>query len=215
VVQGQRSGIQRKSERETESQAAQAPEVSQPGEPAEIEADAVGNRIAESLHGNDRAQHIDAARPGKERAPAMGAKLDPTKVHLAGKNPLRGPKKDQLGHGPETNAVHVGNAAQAGVQQPPQHHVFPQEERAWFASRGVDVDAYCVNLDEAHHYAVHRLDWNARIMKALRDAESVKPKGQRLTVGEMLTIVRPIMAAVQIASLPFVKYGSPRPEKNP
>jgi hypothetical protein len=211
AVQGQRAGVQRKEEPSADAtQDAGGVEVSQPGDPAEKEADAVGDHVAAKLHGDAHEQEGDEAQPGKEQAPEIGAKLDETKIHRAGKDPLRGANKDRMGAGPEANAVRVGNAVQAGVVRPPQHHVFPQEERAWFAARGVDVDNYCVNISEDQHYALHKLDWNARVMEALRGAERKTKK--RLTAAEMEAIVRPIMARMRI-DLPFVKYSSERPEK--
>jgi hypothetical protein len=47
-------------------------------------------------------------------------------------------------------------------------------------------------------------------MEALRDAERKMKK--KLTGPEMEAVVRPIMARMRI-DLPFVKYGSERPEK--
>jgi Domain of unknown function (DUF4157) len=51
VVQGQKSGVQRKAEGGEEEKGA---EVSQPGEPAEKEADAVGDEVADKLHGDEK-----------------------------------------------------------------------------------------------------------------------------------------------------------------
>lgn len=121
------------------AEAAGQAQVSLPGEPAEREADAVADHVAEQLHGDGK----DGEKPveaGKEAAPAIGAKLDPSKIHLAGKDPLRAGTRNALGGGPTTGAMHVGNAAQAGVTRTPRHHVFPQEHRAWFSERGLDID---------------------------------------------------------------------------
>jgi hypothetical protein len=93
VVQGQRSGIQRKAEEGAE-------EVSEPGEPAEKEADAVADGVAEGLHGKGgeagekgagqaadgekgeakpdgeaKAGGAEAKAPAEEKAPEIGAKL--------------------------------------------------------------------------------------------------------------------------------------------
>lgn len=219
VVQGQRSAIARQAD-DAHAHGPDGVEVSQPGEPAEQEADSVGDHIANQLHGGGEIASSDHLAP-KERAPAIGAKLDPAKVHLAGKDPLRGPKKDTLGHGPETNAVHVGNAVQAGVQQPPQHHVFPQaqEHAQWFADRGVNVHDYCVTLPKDHHEALHakppkvanpatakeaaKWEWNNAVMTLLKDAE--KARGRRLTVRDMVLLVRPLMTQYGLTG-PFEKY---------
>ncbi len=58
-----------------------------------------------------------------------------------------------------------------------EHHVFPQEFRAMFAKRGIDVDDFVVDVDVATHRAIHgggnwRLarkewegEWNSRILR--------------------------------------------------
>jgi hypothetical protein len=78
VVQGQRSGVQRKAEDAAPGAAEhggneEGGEVSQPGEPAEQEADAVAEKVATDLHGGEAAK---ADRLGKSQAPAIGAKLN-------------------------------------------------------------------------------------------------------------------------------------------
>jgi Domain of unknown function (DUF4157) len=88
AVQAQKSGVQRKSvginedaglEGEADAMGAQAAaggrEVSQPHEPAEQEADAVGDKVADSLHGGG-GSHGKAGDGAKEAAPKIGAKLD-------------------------------------------------------------------------------------------------------------------------------------------
>ena len=79
VVQGQRSGVQRKAEPTDEKEKDQ--EVSQPGEPAEVEADAVADQVADSLHDEkDGDEKKGDAKKGdakeKEKAPPIAAKLD-------------------------------------------------------------------------------------------------------------------------------------------
>jgi hypothetical protein len=216
VVQGQRSGVQRKADEGDEET---GPEVSQPDEPAEKEADQVADQVAGNLHdGSPRGeaseseqQHggeePEAKEPTTQAAPALAAKLDPGKIHLAGKDPLRGSQREQMGSGPEVGAMHVGNAVQAGVQASPQHHVFPQEHRTWFAERGVDVDEFCITLEQSHHEAIHakppgdakgpaadearKWEWNAAIMGALRREEQVR--GRKLVRDEMIATARRLM----------------------
>lgn len=218
TVQGARSGVQRKEAEGAEAGGEHAAEVSQPGEPAEQEADAAGDHVADQLHGAPKPAG-EGAKPGKQPAPAIGAKLDANKVHLAGKAPLRGQKKDELGAGPEAGAVHVGNAVQAGVQQSPQHHVFPQQHRAWFLERGVNVDDYCITMPKDHHEAVHakppsgakgkeadearEWEWNAAVMKVLKQAESKRK--QKLSAKDMLVLVQPLMSAYGFSGA-FEKY---------
>lgn len=72
VVQGQRSGVQRKAEdgeEETES-----PEVSSPDEPAEKEADAVADKVADGLHA-EGGEAGEAEKVEEEPAP-ISAKLE-------------------------------------------------------------------------------------------------------------------------------------------
>ncbi len=112
--------------------------------------------------------------------------------------------------------MRVGNAQQARVTKPPQHHVFPQnaKDKAWFAERGVDVDNFCVNLPQSDHELLHDVnDWNRQVMLLLTQAEKRKGKGQKLTLPEMLTAIQPLMAATKLTGLPFVRYGSPRPDE--
>jgi hypothetical protein len=72
VVQGQKGGIQRKAE--SEAGPAEAPEVSQPHETAEVEADQTADHVAESLHGGADKAHEKAKAPSAA-APNVAAKL--------------------------------------------------------------------------------------------------------------------------------------------
>jgi hypothetical protein len=98
--------------------------------------------------------------------------------------------------------MHETGRAGAGMSEAPKHHVLPDEHREWFEERGftgdMDIDQFCVKLEEAHHQAIHgggdwRLgrmwpgEWNRMIMKALRDAET--DAGQMLTRNQILRIV--------------------------
>jgi hypothetical protein len=96
VVQGQRSGIQRKANESAEGhdQADASPAVSQPNEPAEQEADAVGDRVAEGLHGDgarkgaaphDANDSGATEKPPQQNAPPIAAKLKPGTVSMAGR----------------------------------------------------------------------------------------------------------------------------------
>lgn len=109
--------------------------------------------------------------------------------------------------------MRVGNAQQARVTKPPQHHLFPQNDadKKWFADRGINVDDYCVNLPQSDHELVHDVhDWNAQVMSILRRKE--KQEHRKLTAAEMLVAIRPLMVAAKINGLPIVKYGSERPD---
>jgi hypothetical protein len=92
------------------------------------------------------------------------------------------------------------------MAEPPEHHVLPKEFREWFEKRGftgeMDIDPFCVRLEQAHHQAIHGGgnwkmgrtwpgEWNRMIMEALRDAEA--EAGQMLTRNEVLDIVAEAM----------------------
>ena len=67
--------------------------------------------------------------------------------------------RDALGDGPEVRGMHETGRAGAGMSEPPKHHVLPQEHREWFEQRGftgdMDIDQFCVRLEQAHHEAIH------------------------------------------------------------
>jgi hypothetical protein len=55
--------------------------VSQPGDPAEKEADAVADHVADQIHGDGKnAKTGEHGAAGKEQAPAIGAKLEPSAI---------------------------------------------------------------------------------------------------------------------------------------
>jgi len=110
--------------------------------------------------------------------------------------------REALGDGPEVRAMNVTGKAGAGMAKPPRHHVMPKEFREWFEKRGfigeMDIDQFCVRLDQAHHQAIHgggdwKLgrtwpgEWNRMIMEALYEAEA--EAGRMLTRNAILNIV--------------------------
>jgi hypothetical protein len=110
--------------------------------------------------------------------------------------------REALGDGPEVRAMRVTGRAGAGMAEPPRHHVLPKEFREWFERRGftgdMDIDQFCVKLEQAHHEAIHgggdwKLgrtwpgEWNRMIMSRLREAEVLA--GRMLTRNELLEIV--------------------------
>jgi hypothetical protein len=110
--------------------------------------------------------------------------------------------RDALGDGPEVRGMRETGRAGAGMAEPPQHHVLPQEHREWFEKRGftgaMEIDQFCVEMEQAHHQAIHgggnwRLgrtwpgEWNQMIMEALQKAET--RTGEMLTRNEILKIV--------------------------
>ncbi|HEX8706062.1 MAG TPA: DUF2380 domain-containing protein [Myxococcaceae bacterium] len=110
--------------------------------------------------------------------------------------------REALGDGPEVRAMRETGKAGAGMSEAPRHHVMPDEHRVWFEKRGftgdMDIDEFCVRLEQAHHQAVHgggdwRLgrmwpgEWNRMIMETLLKAEAKTRR--RLTHNEILDIV--------------------------
>lgn len=97
VVQGQRSGIQRKAEDDANDGHAdgdaQKAEVSDPGEPAEKEADAVADTVADDLHGDDKKQKDGKQKGDKKNAHAGESKAEESKPDEKGAAAKEQPSK--------------------------------------------------------------------------------------------------------------------------
>ncbi|NVJ10104.1 DUF2380 domain-containing protein [Myxococcus sp. AM001] len=119
--------------------------------------------------------------------------------------------REALGDSPEVRGMRVTGKAGAGMSEAPKHHVLPKEHREWFEARGfkgdMDIDQFCVRLEQAHHEAIHgggnwklgRMwpdEWSRRIMRALQDAEV--SAGRPLTRNAILKIVGKNMKAYDI-----------------
>lgn len=115
--------------------------------------------------------------------------------------------------------MQVTGRAGAGMSKAPKHHVLPEEFRAWFEKRGfrgdMDIDKFCVRLEQAHHQAIHGggnwrsgrtwpNEWNRMIMEALREAEV--EAGRMLTRNEVLNIVASRMKRYDIP-MKFIQGG--------
>ncbi|MCY1081610.1 DUF2380 domain-containing protein [Archangium lansingense] len=126
-----------------------------------------------------------------------------------------------LGDGPEVGAMHETGKAGAGMAEPPRHHVMPKEFREWFEKRGfigeMDIDEFCVKLEQAHHEAIHgggdwKLgrtwpgEWNRMIMKTLYEAEA--DAGRMLTRNAILNIVAKAMEDYYIP-ISFIPWRGP------
>ncbi|MCY1073564.1 DUF2380 domain-containing protein [Archangium lansingense] len=129
--------------------------------------------------------------------------------------------REALGDGPEVGAMHETGKAGAGMAEPPRHHVLPKEFRAWFERRGftgeMDIDEFCVKLEQAHHEAIHgggnwklgRIwpgEWNRMIMETLFEAET--DAGRMLTRNEILKNVAQRMEDYYIP-MNFVSWRGP------
>jgi hypothetical protein len=126
--------------------------------------------------------------------------------------------REALGDGPEVRGMRVTGRAGAGMAEPPRHHVLPNEFREWFEKRGftgdMDIDQFCVKLEQAHHQAIHgggnwKLgrtwpgEWNRMIMSRLREAEVLA--GRMLTRNEILEIVAKNMRDYRIP-MNFIRW---------
>jgi hypothetical protein len=92
------------------------------GEPAEKEADAVGDHVADELHGGGEKHDSEHAKAGKEQAPAIGAKLQPGAISLAKKGDKKDDKKE------EPQKPRLGTPGQRQVP-PKTLPAFPQARR--------------------------------------------------------------------------------------
>ncbi len=95
----------------------------------------------------------------------------------------------------ETGAITRTSRARAGVltegELNPQHHIFPQARRRWFAERGIDVDQYTARIPRDLHETLHSGGgpgrgggwYNDEVMNVLRAREQAL--GRRLTPWEI------------------------------
>jgi hypothetical protein len=113
-----------------------------------------------------------------------------------------------LGESQETSAVQEVGTTGAGMARLPRHHVFPQEYRSFFKSRGFeDIDNFCVELEESAHQAIHgggdyKLgrtwsgEWNKTIMRLLRSEE--EKLGRKLVKDEIIDLGKKLMRKYKI-----------------
>ncbi|WP_375768182.1 TIGR02269 family lipoprotein [Archangium gephyra] len=180
----------------------------------------MGTRIVVSAEWVEMMQRL--VRAGVLSLPAVSAavRIQAGQVMMAHGELPRG-VREALGDGPEVRGMRVTGKAGAGMAEPPRHHVMPEEFREWFEKRGftgeMDIDKFCVKLEQAHHQAIHgggnwKLgrtwpgEWNRMIMKVLRDAEV--EAGRMLTRNEALDIVARYMKEYRIP-MGFVRWRGP------
>jgi hypothetical protein len=186
------------------------------------------------MEGGDRGgalAEIESVELGEEIA-AMFEDLSSAEGHTHPESESFASESSWLGEsGPELDTVSVRDTnAKAGVVENPgevatrRHHVFPQEYRAWFRARGVDVDEYCIELTPPEHQAQHgggswrlardvakeipEAEWSAGIMKRLLAEEQriQKISGDphvRLTPDEIIEQGKRFMASRDVGKLPF------------
>ena len=103
-------------------------------------------------------------------------------------------EKARIDEALEGGSIGETTASRAGAIRPPRHHVFPQVEREWFRSRGVEIDRYTLPLDEGTHQALHYGGgpgrgggyWNDEIMTRLKGLEATL--GRNLDRREILVV---------------------------
>ncbi len=172
----------------------------------------MGTRIVVSAEWVEMMRQL--VRAGVLSLPAVGAsvRIQAGQVLMAqAHDELPQGVREALGAGPEVRAMRVTGKAGAGMADPPEHHVMPKEFRKWFEKRGftgeLDIDQFCVRLEQAHHQAIHGggnwklgrtwpSEWNRMIMDALRNAES--KAGRMLTRDEVLELVAERMGDYRI-----------------
>jgi len=179
----------------------------------------MGTRIVVSAEWVEVMQRL--VRAGVLSLPAVSAvvRIQAGQVMMAHGELPRG-VREALGDGPEVRGMRVTDRAGAGAE-PPRHHVLPKEFREWFEKRGftgeMDIDQFCVRLEQAHHQAIHgggnwKLgrtwpgEWNRMLMKVLLDAEA--KAGRMLTRNEILKNVAKRMRDYQIPTN-FIPWRGP------
>jgi hypothetical protein len=80
----------------------------------------------------------------------------------------------------------------------------PQQYRAWFDERRVNIDDYCVEMGQGEHSATHTMGWNEEIMTALKLVEHQLKR--KLKKKEIEREARKLMTKFKIGNLPFIHY---------
>jgi hypothetical protein len=118
-----------------------------------------------------------------------------------------------------TSALH---ASRLDITRLPRHHVFPQEELAFFQARGFpgrEIDKFTLAMEKLEHDLVHGgnqslarkhwpgREWNTKLMASLRRIEAIK--GANLTRDEIISIMEQERVIFDIEDVPFVHYRAP------
>jgi RHS repeat-associated protein len=89
----------------------------------------------------------------------------------------------EMGELMQMPGMKLTNTTGAGAARPPRHHIFTQENRAWFKERGVDIDRYTLELSQGEHSAAHSMGWNKEVQQFI-DQEALW--GSKYTPREIL-----------------------------
>lgn len=119
----------------------------------------------------------------------------------------------------EEAAIREVGAREAGAAANPKHHIFPQEDRAFFEARGFtgerSIDRFTLELEEATHQAIHgggdwRLgrtwegEWNRQMMTRIVAAE--RAAGRRLAFGEVMKIGGQMTREYGLGGIKWIPY---------
>jgi predicted lipoprotein DUF2380/putative toxin of predicted polymorphic toxin system len=134
-------------------------------------------------------------------------------AHYVEESPARPTMED-----PVHDELRVTDARGAGAAAKPYHHIFPQEMRDRFAELGLDIDDFTVQLEQAHHEAIHgggnwKLarawpdEWNSAIWNRIQreEARVQRESGKRLTKEQVLSIGRRMMKSYRVSG-ELVRY---------
>jgi hypothetical protein len=102
--------------------------------------------------------------------------FDPATVSAGGLGGVRISRNPAAAEAVELGHLRVTDKIGAGVVRPDAHHIFPQEHRAFFEARGIDVDRYLLPLDSGTHSALHYGAgggwWNQEIIQRIQQVET-------------------------------------------
>lgn len=116
----------------------------------------------------------------------------------------------------EENGMRIVSPKEAHLVRPDRHHVFPEQFKSFFESRGINIDRYTLQLDsmEGIHGALHFGGgpgkgggwWNNTIMERLFEAERTLPNGQQLSKREILRIGAQMRRDTGLSHIKVIHY---------
>lgn len=94
-----------------------------------------------------------------------------------------------------------GVYARNAFPRAPQHHVFPQEHRGWFSSKGINIDDYAAVINQGEHEAIHiagyNKEWGAFIKANPNASEQ-----------EIFEFAGKLMEKFKFVNAPLVTFGA-------